>query len=343
MNLEQIYQPIENDLAQVECFLRECVRESENQSIRQMSDLLLESGGKKLRPALVILSERAASAGRNTPCSHYELIKLAAAMELIHIASLIHDDVLDGAVMRHNKPSINTKLGSNISIIFGDYIYSKALKLVSQCRSFEVFECICYTINGMCEGELIQVCQRGNVGLSKDNYITIARRKTAAFFSACCHVGAIIGGHSRAVQAMLKEFGMNFGIAFQIIDDCRDVLCKESVLGKHPGQDMAVGDMTLPLLNLLETVDSNKRSEIIEILESPIGNDGLEKIRKMLHSTNALDCTRETALYYIECAKYELNELEDSVYKRSLNRLTNSIGQEAKLILRGESWKNQRF
>ena len=202
MKIEQIYQPIEEDLAKVEHLLQASVRESENQSIRQMSDFLLESGGKRLRPALVILSDKAASAGKSSNGSHDKLIKLATATELIHMASLIHDDVLDGATMRRNKPSINARLGDNVSIVFGDYIYSKAFELIGQCRNSDVFECICQAIHVMCEGELIQVSQRGNVELSKDNYITIVRKKTATLFAACCHAGARIGNHSLTVQTV---------------------------------------------------------------------------------------------------------------------------------------------
>ena len=328
MNLEKIYQPIAEDLKKVERFLQVSVKESKNQSIRQMSNSLLESGGKRLRPALVILSEKAASADRKSSCDQDELVRLATAVELIHMASLIHDDVIDGATLRRSKPSINAKLGDDISIVFGDYIYSKAFELIGKCRNPDVFECICQAIHVMCEGELIQVCQRGNLGLSKDNYITIVRKKTASLFAASCHAGTILGNHSQIIQTTMKEFGLNFGIAFQIIDDCRDIVSGEGVLGKHPGQDVAAGDMTLPLLNLLEVVGPTERSEVKRILESTIDKHSLEKIRKMLVGTNALDSTQEAALYYIGCAKHKLNELKDSSYKRSLGYLTDYVAQE---------------
>ena len=328
MNLDQIYQPITDDLEKVERFLGVTVKESKNQSIRAMSDSLLESTGKRLRPALVILSEKAASADGKRSCDQDELIRLATAVELIHMASIIHDDVIDGATMRRNKPSINAKLGDDISIVFGDYIYSKAFELIGKCRNPDVFECICQAIHVMCEGELIQVCQRGNLDLSKDNYITIVRNKTASLFAACCHCGTILGNHSPILQTTLKEFGLNFGIAFQIIDDCRDIVSGKMVLGKHPGQDVAAGDMTLPLLNLLEVIGPTGRSEVKKILESAIDKHGLEKIKKMLVGTNALDSTQKTVFYYIGRAKHELNKLKDSDYKRSLGYLTDYVAKE---------------
>ncbi len=327
MNLEQIYKPIANDLKKVQDCLSFHLTESKYRSILAMSNLILESTGKRLRPALVILSEKAASADKNNNCNRDELIRLATAMELIHIASLIHDDVLDGATLRRNKPSINAKLGDDISIVFGDYIYSKAFELIGKCRNPDVFECICQAIHVMCEGELIQVCQRGNLGLSKDNNITIVRKKTASLFAASCHAGTILGNHSRGVQTTLKEFVLNFGIAFQSIDDCRDIVSGEKVLGKHPGQDVAAGDMTLPLLNLLEVIGPTERSEVRRILESATDKYGLEKIRKMLVGTDALDSAQEAALYYIGRATHDLNELKDSDYKRSLGYLTDYITQ----------------
>jgi len=328
MNLEEIYHPIADDLKKVERFLESSVKESKNQSILAMSNSLLESGGKRLRPALVILSEKAASVGKNGDCNQEELVRLATAMELIHMASLIHDDVLDGATMRRSKPSINARLGDDISIVFGDYIYSKAFELIGKCRNPDVFECICHAIYVMCEGELTQVCQRGNLDLAKENYIAIIRKKTASLFAACCHAGTILGNHSRAVQTTLKEFGLNFGIAFQIIDDCRDIVSEERVLGKHPGQDVAAGDMTLPLLNLLEIVGPAGRDEIKSIFTSKVNESGLEKIRKILVNSQALSLTQKTALCYIDRAKQGLDKLENSDYKESLNRLTNYIAQK---------------
>jgi len=328
MNLEGIYQPIANDLKKVEYFLESSIKESRNQSILAMSGSLLASGGKRLRPALVILSEKAAAAGKNSNCNHDDLIKLATAVELIHIASLIHDDVLDGATMRRSKPSINARLGDDVSIVFGDYIYSKAFELIGKCRNPDVFECISQAIYVMCEGELIQVSQRGNLNLSKDNYITIVRKKTASLFAACCHAGTILGNHSQAVQTTLKEFGLNFGIAFQIIDDCKDIISEERVLGKHPGQDVIAGDITLPLLNLFGVVDDVNRKEINRILASKIDENSLKRIRKMFVSSEALRLTQKTALYYIDRAKHGLDKLENSDYKRSLDSLTDYITQK---------------
>ncbi|MHC4790206.1 MAG: polyprenyl synthetase family protein [Planctomycetota bacterium] len=327
MNLRDIYQPITDELKMVEDFVTSSIKESRNQSILAMSNFLLESSGKRIRPALVILSEKAASSGNKT-CNRDELIKIASALELIHMASLIHDDVLDDATMRHSKPSINTKWGDDVSIALGDYIYSKAFELIGKCKNPDVFACISEAIYVMCEGELIQVCQRDNLDLSKDSYIVIVKKKSASLFAACCHAGTIIGNHSRAVQAALKEFGLNFGIAFQIIDDCKDIICEEKELGKHPGQDVIAGDVTLPLLTLLDVISEAEREKLKNIFESRIKNTELKRIRAILIDSNALFKTQEVVASYINRAKERLNILSDSDYKESLIRLVDYIGEE---------------
>ncbi|MHC4659109.1 MAG: polyprenyl synthetase family protein [Planctomycetota bacterium] len=327
MELEEIYRPIADELKTVEGFLASSIKESKNGAILAMSSFLLQSSGKRIRPALVVLSEKAASVGKDGTCNRDELVRIATAVELIHMASLIHDDVLDKAMMRRSRPSINARWGDDVSIALGDYIYSKAFELIGKCKNPDVFACISEAIYVMCEGELTQVCQRDNIELSKDSYMVIAKKKTATLFAACCHAGTIIGNHSRAVQAALKEFGLNFGMAFQIMDDCRDIIGEEKTLGKRPGQDVIMGDMTLPLLILFDIASRTKREELKDILESRIDQDSLTKIRTMFVNLDAADLTRKTASSYTDRAKQELGELENSDYKKSLNYLANYITQ----------------
>jgi len=224
-----------------------------------------------------------------------------------------------------SKPSINAELGDDVSIIFGDYIYSKAFDLIGKCRNPDVFDCISQAIHAMCEGELIQVYQRGNLNLSKDQYITIVRKKTASLLAACCHAGGILGNHNQTVQTTLKGFGLNFGIAFQIIDDCKDIISKEKELGKRPGQDLIVGDMTLPLLTLLDAISQAGREELKNMLESKIDDTKLKRIRAMFIDSGALLKTQQIAASYINCAKEKLETLDDSKYKESFSRLADYI------------------
>ncbi|MHC4645258.1 MAG: polyprenyl synthetase family protein [Planctomycetota bacterium] len=325
MRLEEIYRPIADELKTVEDVLVLSIKESKNRSILAMSDFLLESPGKRIRPALVILSEKAASVGTGNTCSRDELIRIATAMELIHMASLIHDDVLDRAVMRRSKPSVNAKWGDDVSIALGDYIYSKAFELIGKCKNPDLFGCISEAIYVMSEGELTHVCQRNNLDLSRESYIVIVKKKTATLFAACCHAGTILGNHRPALQAALKEFGLNLGMAFQIIDDYRDIVSEENILGRRPGQDLIAGDITLPLLTLLKVSDSRDRDRAKRLLESNTDGDSLREIKTMFVNSEAVSLTRKAASSYIDLAKRRLNTLEDSQYRASLARLADYI------------------
>jgi len=327
MKLEEIYRPIAGDLKTVEDSLSLAVKESKNRSILAISNSLLESPGKRIRPALVLLSGKAASMSKSGSCNRDELIKIATAIELIHMASLIHDDAIDEATIRHSKPTINAKWGDDVSISLGDYIYSKAFQLIGKCKNPDIFACISEAIYVMCEGELLQVCQRNNLDLSKDNYIVIIKKKTASLFAACCHVGSIMGNHDLNAQIALREFGLDFGIAFQIMDDCKDITSDEEVLGKWPGQDVIVGDMTLPLLTLLDAISTDGREKLKNMLESKMSETNLERIRSMLVDSDALFKTQEVVSSYINCAKERLKALADSDYKESLSQLADYITQ----------------
>jgi len=276
VNLGDVYEPIADDLKTVEDLLRSSLSNSTNKSISAMNSLLLESAGKRIRPALVILSNKATSVGGKSTCGHRELIEIATAMELIHIASLIHDDVLDKASRRHNKPSVNARWPEDVSIALGDYIYSKAFQLIGKCKNPEIFSCISEAIYVMGEGELTQVCQRDNLDLSQDSCLAIVKKKTASLFAACCQAGTIVGNHNLPVQVALKEYGLNFGIAFQIIDDCKDLISEEKTLGKLPGQDIAAGDMTLPLSTLLDVISKAQKEELKNLLQSKINGRSLK-------------------------------------------------------------------
>jgi octaprenyl-diphosphate synthase len=211
----------------------------------------------------------------------------------------------------------------------GDYIYSKAFQLIGNCGNTDIFACMSEAIHSMCQGELMHVCQRRNLDLSKDSYIVIAKKKTASLFAASCHAGTIIGNHSRDLQTALKEFGLNFGVAFQIVDDCRDVIGEEGDLGKEPGQDVIAGDITLPLLTLSDAVGQAEREEIKNMLGSANDKINLSRLRAMLANSDALCKTEQVVTSYLAGAKERLNRLADSVYKESLSRLVEHTTQRS--------------
>ncbi len=323
MELRNIYKPIRRELAKVEEILADAFKRTRSKSILKVTNYLLESSGKRLRPALVILSAKATST-LNSQLSTLNLTKIAATIELIHVASLIHDDVVDHARLRHNKASINTKWGEDVSIALGDYLYSLAFELISSCGNPDILDCISQATKAMCEGELTQICERNNTGLLKERNMIIVKKKTAELFAASCEAGAILSNCPPQLERALRGFGLDFGIAFQIIDDYLDVVGEEACLGKAPGQDIAVGEMTLPLSNLMESFNKDERLKLRRILKTK-GKNNLKKIRQWLQSSGALSRTKKVTLYYINSAKKRLKALPDSAYRKSLADLADFI------------------
>ncbi|HIJ70420.1 MAG TPA: polyprenyl synthetase family protein [Planctomycetes bacterium] len=343
MKLTQIYRPIEKELQSVERALFSAFSESKYASVLELGEYILKSPGKRIRPALVILSAKAALSDKAEVFQFEKLIRVAAAVELIHIASLIHDDVIDKADIRHNRPTINAGWRDDVSVIFGDYVYSKAIELIGECSDPDLILCISEAIKTMSEGELVQVCQRGDVGLSKDGYLEMVGKKTASFFAACCRLGTIVAEKNSQVQEALREYGMNYGIAFQIIDDCRDIVGEENELGKHPGQDVMMREVTLPLMVLLDTCEQAERADLVKMLESGTGQVDCGRIRRSFLNSTAAHKTRETALHYVGCAKRHLSFLDDSEYKLSLNSLADCVIQELPIAAKAEKKTSERI
>lgn len=323
MRLQEIYHPIRGELKEVEKVLEASLEDTKNKSILKVSRFLRESSGKRIRPALVILSAKANSSHALAE-NKKALIEIASAIELIHIASLIHDDVIDHSCLRHNKPTVNSRWGQDVSIALGDYLYSLAFKLISSCPNNDILACISSATKAMCEGELTQVVERDNLSLLKDRYIMIIKKKTASLFAASCQAGAILSNSPRPLQNALKQYGLNFGIAFQVIDDYLDLVAGKKSLGKLPGQDIAVGEMTLPLLNLLKSAGKEKRGRIYSLLKSR-NKECLKKIKMELIQSTARQESRRIILSYMDCAKEKLKLLADTEYRNSLSALGDFI------------------
>ena len=262
MDLRQIYKPIRGELKKVEGILRHRLGGSQNKSIVELCNFLLTARGKMIRPALVIFSAKITNGSDRSRPSSSDLFKIASAMELIHMASLIHDDIIDRADLRHNKPTVNYKWGQDVSIALGDYLYSLAFELLSHCANTDILQCISSAAKAMCEGELVQVCRRDNVNILKERYMVMVKKKTASLFAASCQAGALVSGSSRAAQAALRDYGMNFGITFQIVDDYLDFVGEKRSLGKRPGQDIRVGEVTLPMIDLLESLPRRQQAQM---------------------------------------------------------------------------------
>lgn len=330
--LKKIYGPVKKELDGVNNILRSSLSTSKNSSIAKINKFLLGAPGKRLRPALVVLSAKVSltqgvNAKRNfkhDSCAQ-ELSKVAAALELIHTASLVHDDIIDHAKLRHHKPTINHKWGQDVAIASGDYLYTEAFRLIAQSGNPDILSCVSQATKLMCEGELQQVCQRDNLDLLKKQYLIMVKKKTAVLFAASCHTGAIMAGSDRIAQDALKGYGLNFGIAFQMMDDCLDLIASEKELGKKPGADFEAGELTLPILNLLESVPLNQREKVRKILAKSSCPESFKRIRSMFFDSQAALKSKNTVLNFISLAKDKLNVFPDSEYKNSLFSLADFI------------------
>jgi len=291
--LKEIYRPIEKELALVEERVREQLFAKER-PIDELSDYLLGGPGKRIRGALVIFSARAASKNglKNV---QPELSCLAAAVELIHSAALVHDDVIDHSSLRHGKESINARWSNELSIAFGDYLHSKAFELLTRIDRPDILNALAKTAIAMSEGELLQISHRGNFDISTQRYLTIVKKKTASLFACASKAGALLCGNGCSKYSdALERYGLNFGCAFQIADDYLDLVATPHRLGKPTGQDELLGDPTLPLLNLKRGVAEPQAT--LSVMRS-----------------------------FVQDAKRELLCLKPSPYKDSLTDLTDFI------------------
>ena len=256
----KIFSLIKNEIALVETeFERQA--SSNIQVINYLGDYLRASGGKRIRPSLLILSNYSVGG----KASDENVIRLATVMEMLHTATLVHDDIIDNAETRRNRTSVNARFGNQTAVLMGDWLYMSAFETSLQERSLEILDILTTLTRKMTEGELIQLTTLGKVNLSETEYYDILKRKTAYLFSACCEIGAILGGASKEAQEALRDYGMNLGMAFQLADDSLDFTAEEEVLGKASGADLLEGKVTMPLLLLLQK-EPSVRDDLEQIM-----------------------------------------------------------------------------
>ncbi|MGA2063685.1 MAG: polyprenyl synthetase family protein [Thermoguttaceae bacterium] len=286
--LPSLYAPVREGLDQVEQILRQKLR-NDHPFVDALVQYGFRMGGKRLRPALVLLSARASGDLRR------EHVVLAAAIEMIHTATLIHDDVLDEATRRRHLDTVNVRWDNETSVLLGDYLLTHSLCLASSLG--DVFACRALgdASRVMCEGELRQIEGRGHYGLSEPQYLEIITAKTAALTACCCRLGAHYAGAAPAVAEALVRYGLELGIAFQIADDLLDVLGDEATVGKSLGTDLLKQKSTLPLIRLLERVSPDERAEIVGQLAAS-GNHHREILRGWWGRSDALAYARSQAL-----------------------------------------------
>lgn len=311
---------IQSELTEIETLLGEEIR-SDVRAAYAISGHTLSAGGKRLRPALVTLSARAV-VGSFPPRTIYAS---AAAAELIHMASLIHDDVVDGAAERRGRPTANAAFGNQISVLVGDYLLAKSISLASREGNIDVIRVFSQVTVGLSEGEVLQITAKGDVDTSEETYLTIIQKKTAGFIAGCCEVGAMLAGATPTVLNALTTYGANCGLAFQIADDLLDYVGDPHKTGKPQCGDLREGKMTLPLILALHDVTEAERRDLLHILQEPeaLTDAEIAAVQDNIVRHDGYARTAEVARRYVELAQEALRVLPPSQYRDSLHDLAD--------------------
>ncbi|MDX6290525.1 MAG: octaprenyl-diphosphate synthase [Blastocatellia bacterium] len=287
------------------------------QVIAYIGEYLRRSGGKRVRPALTILSNYAVGGeGAN-----YGSIRMATVMEFLHTATLVHDDVIDRAATRRNRPSINSEFGNQTAVLMGDWLYMSAFETSLAERSLAILDILTAVTRKMTEGELLQLTLLGRTDVSEEQYFDVIARKTAYLFSACCEIGSLLGKADPATQNIMRDYGMNLGIAFQLVDDLLDFTSTEDVLGKPAGADLLEGKVSLPLIALLQ-----REPELRSAIQNVISEARYECISRVqlleaLERTGALQLALDRAVEYATAAQTAVEGLPDSPYAQVLSSI----------------------
>ncbi len=313
LSAKRIFDLISPELALVEAEFERQAR-SNIQVIAYIGDYLRRSGGKRVRPALTILSDY--SVGGNG--ANYSSIRMATVMEFLHTATLVHDDVIDKAETRRNRPSINSEFGNQTAVLMGDWLYMSAFETSLAERSLPILDILTAVTRKMTEGELLQLTLLGRTDISEEQYFDVIARKTAYLFSACCEIGALLGGADVRTRNMLRDYGMNLGIAFQLIDDLLDFVGSEEVLGKPAGADLLEGKVSLPLIFLLQR-ERRWQTDVQRIIaEGNYESTPRASLLEALKQSGALRLAQDRAIEYAEAARASLDGLENSAYADAL-------------------------
>jgi len=316
LTAQRIFSLISSELAQVEAEFERQAR-SNIQVIAYIGDYLRASGGKRVRPALTLLSNYAVGGDGGS----YNSIRMAAVMEFLHTATLVHDDIIDNAETRRNRPTVNARFGNQTAVLMGDWLYMSAFETSLAERSLAILDVLTAVTRKMTEGELVQLTLLDRTDISEEEYLDVLQRKTAYLFSACCDVGAILGGASHQQRAALRDYGMNLGIAFQLIDDLLDFTANGQTLGKAAGVDLLEGKLTLPLIYLIARDES-----ACEMVQTVISDGSYHRVSRFMliaavERAGALERARERADEYAEAARDCLDDLPESEHCEALRAI----------------------
>ena len=315
--LQAAYTLVGDDFAAVNALIPAKLTSDVN-LVRDVSTYIVESGGKRLRPLLVLLT---AGALEYDGDAH---ISLAAVIEFLHTATLLHDDVVDQSGKRRGRLTANEKWGNAPSVLVGDFLYSRAFQLMVEIGKLDIMAVLSRATNSIAEGEVLQLSNIGNLSLTESAYKEVIRCKTALLFEAATHTGALISSspshrNPQSVEAM-RQFGMHFGMAYQLIDDSLDYAGDSKTLGKELGDDLAEGKLTLPLIHALNQETPQDKAKIEQAIQEK-DNSNLEEIVDLLERTGALKYTLDAALEHTTLALNCLDKLNPNPYITALRQI----------------------
>ena len=309
-SLEDLKKLTDSDMLRVNQVISDDLS-SEVVLINQLSQHIILSGGKRLRPMLVILAARA--------CNYQgdEDALLAAVVEFIHTATLLHDDVVDDSGMRRGKQTASTIWGNEAAVLVGDYLYSRAFQMMVRAQSMTIMDLLANTTNVIAQGEVLQLLNIRDPDTSEQKYHEVIYAKTACLFEAATRIGAILCQVSSEQEQALQAYGKHLGIAFQLIDDALDYSAKSEELGKNVGDDLAEGKPTLPLIRAMEVGNDAQRRLVRDAIEN--GKiESLDEVRQVIEVTGALQYTIELAQSEAAAAKQAIAGLDDSEYRQAM-------------------------
>ena len=315
LTIKEVFDLVRADLQKVEEeFCHQSI--SSVQPITEIGQYLRGSGGKRLRPALVLLSSKLC--GFEGPAA----IRLGTVVELIHTATLVHDDVIDEADTRRGRPSTNSRWGNHLSVLAGDWLYMQAFNLALAERNFKILDLLVALTQAMVEGELLQLTWQRRIDVPEDVYFELTCRKTAYLFSVSLRLGAVLAGMSEEEERQLGAYGHNLGLSFQLIDDVLDFTSSEEILGKPIGNDLREGKVTLPLIYLLQRCGHEEAQKVRSVFEEGGFNSlRFSEILDLIDRYNTLRAAREKAQEFAQKAKRCLETFPDTPYKDALRSL----------------------
>ena len=311
--MEQLYRLIGSDMTAVDTVIRQRLH-SDVALVRQVAEYIVHSGGKRLRPALVLLS---AGALEYRGTHHHQL---AAVIEFIHTATLLHDDVVDASNLRRGRQTANALFGNSASVLVGDFLYSRAFQMMVAVNDMRIMQVLSDATNVIAEGEVLQLMNCHDADVDEEGYLQVIRYKTAKLFEAAAQVGAIIGGAGVDVEKAMAVYGMHLGTAFQLIDDVLDYSGAELETGKHLGDDLAEGKPTLPLIFVLKNGSPEQAASVRRAIEDG-GRDNLPEILAAVRESGALEYARRRAAAEADLAAHALAAVPASQYRDSLLEL----------------------